>query len=86
MNNLWVLVGMVRASEFRKKVLTAMASKPLMPSEIGKAINKRTSHVSSTLSELKKLGLVKCLNPNAVRGRLYTPTRKGKEVIKKIKD
>jgi len=43
------------------------------------------SHVSRTLKQLKDLGLIKCLNPNAKVGRLYTLTENGREIIKKIK-
>jgi len=44
------------------------------------------SHVNRTLSELEQKDLIKCLNPNDNRYKLYILTTKGKELLKIIND
>jgi DNA-binding MarR family transcriptional regulator len=42
------------------------------------------SHVSRTLNEFRKKGIVECLNPEEKIGRIYSLTQTGKQVLKKI--
>jgi len=44
------------------------------------------SHVNRTLSELEQRNLIKCLNPNDNRYKLYVLITKGKELLKIIDD
>jgi DNA-binding MarR family transcriptional regulator len=68
-------------------VLNALMEKELLtPKEISKVISLRLNHVSMTLSELKNLTLVECVNEKSKRGRLYKITELGKKTIKWIKD
>ena len=56
-----------------------------MPSEIGKELNIRTNHISTVLTDLKKQGLVICVNNNVRKGRLYKNTDLGKKVLEYLK-
>lgn len=69
-----------------KKILEFMVSvpHPVMPSEIAKAANMSLKNVSTRLGYLSERNLIKCLNPEEKKGRLYTVTKKGKETLKKL--
>ena len=54
----------------------------LTPSEIAEKTKIRLNHVSNFLKDLKDQELIKCLNDNEKRGRLYQITSLGKEVLK----
>jgi len=80
------LLGYVKPSKYRKSILVTLDNgKFKIPSEIADEIGTITSHVSSNLRGLKEKGLVKCLNEDAKKGRLYFLTKKGKNVLKHIK-
>jgi Mn-dependent DtxR family transcriptional regulator len=40
--------------------------------------------VSDVLREFKKKGVVQCLNPKEVKGRIYTLTKLGEEIAKEF--
>ena len=42
------------------------------------------SHISRTLKELEKLGLVKCLTPEIRKSKFYSITNTGSKVLKDI--
>ena len=48
------LVGFVKISDYRTKVLKLIDNDMKMPSEIGKELNIRTNHISTVLTDLKK--------------------------------
>lgn len=56
-----------------------------MPSEIAKAIDMSLKNVSTRLGYLTERGLVKCLNPDEKKGRLYVISNRGKNVLGKMK-
>ena len=76
-------LSLIKSSEYRYKILKAIGNNVIMPIEISKAIKIRLNHVSMYLKELKEAGLVKCLNEENKKGRLYTLTKLGKEVLEK---
>lgn len=51
------------------------------PSEIAKETDIRLNHISMYLGELKKEGLVLCLNEGSKKGRLYQITELGKRLL-----
>ena len=53
------------------------------PSQIAKECDIHKNTVSNVLSELKKEGLVDCMNPEYYRPRLYRVTSEGKKKIEK---
>jgi DNA-binding HxlR family transcriptional regulator len=38
------------------------------------------THISRTIKELSVRGLISCINPQEVKGRVYSLTEKGKEL------
>ena len=78
------ILGYIKISPNRKNTLTCIGEDIKMPSEIAKEIGIRTSQVSAALSDLKKQGLVICLNEDVKKGRLYKLTDKGLEFLKRM--
>ena len=56
-----------------------------MPSEIARESNTSTSQVSAALADLKRQGLVICLNEEVRKGRLYKSTELGLKIIEFLK-
>ncbi|RLF43986.1 MAG: transcriptional regulator [Thermoplasmata archaeon] len=79
---IWGL-SLIKSSGYRCKILKAIGNNVITPIEISKAIKIRLNHVSMYLKELKEAGLVKCLNEENKKGRLYTLTKLGKEVLER---
>lgn len=76
-------ISLIKSSEYRHKVLKAIGSDVLTPSEIAKKTDLRLNHVSMVLTDLKDKKLVKCLNEETKKGRLYELTELGKNAIAK---
>lgn len=75
-------ITIIKTSEYRKKILKSLSDVQfLTPSEIAKKTNIRLNHVSNFLKDLKDNELIKCLNDDEKRGRLYQITKMGKEVL-----
>ena len=77
-------VSLLKSSEYRLKIIQAIGDDTLTPSEIANKINIRLNHVSLFLRELKEKKLVKCLNEESRKGRLYELTELGKNAINKL--
>ena len=82
--DLFCLVGFVKVSQHRSKTLKSLVMELKMPSEIGRETDLRTSQVSRVLGDLKREGLVICVNEDVRKGRLYKCTPSGLEVLKHI--
>lgn len=76
-------ISLIKSSEYRHKVLKAIGNEVITPSEIAKKVGLRLNHVSMVLTELKEKMLVKCLNEETKKGRLYELTELGKNAIAK---
>lgn len=74
----------IRRSKYRKNVMKSLEKYPKMPSEIARDCEIANNHISHTLKQLKELGVVKCLNPEVRKGRVYLLTEKGEKVVKKL--
>lgn len=81
-DNMWEIIGYVKASYSRNKILIELGDDIKMPSQIAKATGIRPTQVSSALTSLKKEGLIECLNDSAKKGRLYRNTDLGLEILK----
>jgi len=79
----WEKYGLVIRSKNKKTILKALNS-PKTPSQLSKETNLAVSTISKNLSQLTKLKLVKCLNPQLQMGKLFQITNEGKELLKKI--
>lgn len=52
-----------------------------MPKELAKETGIPLSHVSNVLSELIQKNVVVCLTPDLKKGRMYSLTKEGSEVL-----
>ena len=77
-------ISLLKSSEYRSKIIKAIGNDTLTPSEIAQKINIRLNHVSIFLKELKENSMVKCLNEESRKGRLYELTTLGKNAINKL--
>ena len=73
-------ISYVKSSKYRFEVVTSLKGEVKMPKGIANDSGIRTNHVSKVLGDLKKRGLVECINPEARKGRLYRLTEKGESV------
>ena len=77
-------ISLLKSSEYRLKIIKAIGKDTVTPSEIAEKIGIRLNHVSMFLKELKENDLVKCLNEDTRKGRLYELTDLGKNAIDKL--
>ena len=72
----------VTASIYRVKIMKYLQEKEYAsPKIISKDIQVNTSHTSKTLTDLSKHHLVRCINPEARKNRLYRLTEYGETII-----
>ena len=64
------------------EIAQSVKLKPI--TEIAEKIGIRLNHVSTFLKELKENNLVKCLNEDTRKGRLYELTELGQNAIDKL--
>ena len=83
---LFTILGFIKISPMREITLRSVENKIKMPSEIARETGYRTTQISSALIEMKEKNLVVCLNKNAHKGRLYTTTDYGKEILRHYKN
>lgn len=81
---LYELLGYIKISPNRTKTMKSLGNNLKMPSEIARDINIKTSQVSAALSDLKKQGLVVCVNEEVRKGRLYKCTPLGLDLLEKL--
>ena len=77
-------ISLLKSSEYRLKIIKAIGKETVTPSEIAEKIGIRLNHVSMFLKELKENNLVKCLNEDTRKGRLYELTELGQNAINKL--
>lgn len=78
---IWSLIGFIKISPHRMQTLKVLKDNYLMPSEIARLTDMRTTQASSALTDLKKKNLVVCLNETAHKGRIYKNTELGMEIL-----
>lgn len=79
----WADYSFVIRSKHRKRVFELL-DKPKTPSQLAEELKLNLGFVSNILISLIERGLIKCLNPNEKRHRLYVRTEKGETLIKEI--
>jgi DNA-binding HxlR family transcriptional regulator len=85
MASMWHLIGQVRASTYRERVLLALDT-TMTPAQLHAAIKTISRpHITRSLRELQALRLVKLLNPQTPRYHLYDRTTQGNEIARAIK-
>ena len=78
-------VAFILRGSLRKAVLCNL-EKPKTAKALSKDLNKHIQSVSRSLLELKRKGLVQCMNPKDDRFRFYKITQKGEDLLEKIKE
>ena len=84
MTKIEYVLGYIKASNYRKKIIKLLQDKKLTPIELSKETNIPLSHISNTLAELLEKDLVVCLTPKLKKGRLYELTNKGVNILKNL--
>jgi len=78
------LYGFVSASTRRESIVTSLMEDPMTPTQLSEQTDIRLNHVSNLLSELADEELVRCVNPDRERGRVYRLTDVGETVGEKV--
>ena len=81
MEEIQELYGFVISSQRRHKVLKSLKNRMLRPFEISRKTNYKAPNVSTTLFQLEKKKLVKCITPDKNSWRVYAITDLGKKVL-----
>lgn len=79
---MWEIIGFIKVSAIRMKILKSLKDSFLMPSEIARMTGYRTTQISNSLRDLKERKLVQCLNEDAKKGRIYQNTELGLMILK----
>ncbi len=69
-----------------KKQILSLLEKPKTATMLGKEIKKHRSGISRILLELEKRKLISCKNPNDNMHRFYQITKKGKNLLERMKE
>jgi predicted transcriptional regulator len=77
-------ISLLKSSEYRLHIIETIGNNTLTPSEIADKTKIRLNHVSAFLKELKENSMVRCLNEDTRKGRLYELTETGKNAINKL--
>ncbi len=80
----WNNVSYVIASKTRKSIILKLEI-PRTPTFLAKDLNLNLANISRALTELEDKDIVVCLTPKQKVGKIYSLTKKGKDVILKIK-
>ena len=84
MGDKWELIGKIKSSDWRLRVLKILDKEMKMPSELSKEANISSSHISEVIRELEKMKIIECKNPNLRKGKIYSITKLGKDILKEI--
>lgn len=83
----FILVGWIIRSSYRVKVLQALKENEyLTPTSISKETGINKYHISNILRGLKEKFLIKCLNEEQTKGRIYVLTENGDKILNIIND
>ena len=74
-------LGWIKLSEHRKKIVIELSGGLKIPTEISQSTDLSKSEVSRTLRALKDKGIVICLNEKSHRGRIYSLTDEGNDIV-----
>ena len=77
-------VAYVLASKHRTNIVFSLEKGLLTPTQIGKEINLSPNHTSNLLKQLTDFEVVYCATPKIKKGKLYSLTESGLEVLKYI--
>ena len=85
-SNIYSLIIVLKKSTYRLKVFQAIAHTQFtIPKEISHKTGIIINHVSNTLIDLKRLGLICCVNEASKRNRGYLLTPLGEQILNQWK-
>ena len=76
------VLGYLKSSTYRMKVLKKLKEGFATPSDISSDFDVKLSQISRTLSELEKMGLIMCTTPQRRKGRIYRISEKGLNILR----
>ena len=79
------ILGYVVSSTYRTEVMKTLIDKPKIPSQIAADTGIKLNHISNVLNQLKKKRLIRLINPEDKKGRIYELTDVGLEISKELK-
>ena len=80
-----IIIEFIKLSKNREKVIKALEGETLKPTDISKKTGIHRNNVSRVLSQLREKELVRLLNPENKRGRLYELTDYGEKILNLMK-
>lgn len=81
---MWEELGFVLGSKYRVAVVKVLQKGHQTPLAISQETQKGMSHVSRALRELADKGVVECMNPKSVKGRIYRLTKLGETLANEL--
>lgn len=80
----WDEVSYVIASKTRKAIVSRLDT-PRTPTFLAKDLDLNLANISRAITELESKDIVVCLTPQQKVGKIYSLTKKGKDVVTKVK-
>ncbi|MDE1867674.1 MAG: helix-turn-helix transcriptional regulator [Thaumarchaeota archaeon] len=80
----WNDVSYVIASKTRRSIISKLDT-PRTPTFLAKELDLNLANISRALTELEDKDIVVCLTPKQKVGKIYSLTKKGKDVVLRIK-
>jgi predicted transcriptional regulator len=74
---MWIEYGYVVASKYRKHILLSLLKHPKTPTQLAAEMHTPLGHISRSLQELSRKNIVVCINPDAIKGKIYQLTEMG---------
>jgi predicted transcriptional regulator len=75
--------GFVMAGELRKNIVKLL-EEPKAPTQLKDLIKTQDSAVARCLRDLEQEEVIKLINPDVRKGKVFVLTKEGKEILKKI--
>lgn len=80
----WDEISYVIASKTRKSIVVKLDT-PRTPTFLAKDLSINLANVSRALTELEERNVVVCLTPKQKVGKIYSLTKKGKDISVKMR-
>ena len=81
----WDEISWILRGRLKRKVIQSL-DKPKTATILSKELNTHRSTISDILNQMEKKKLVICLDPNQPYNRFYKITKKGMQILNKIKE
>ena len=79
----WDEVSYVIASKTRKAIVSRLDT-PRTPTFLAKDLDLNLANISRAITELEDKDIVVCLTPKQKVGKIYSLTKKGKDIVVKV--